>query len=141
MMIIRIASMKAAPIGCSEAAKDGQTSASTRPITSPPNICNGRAALTRRVSAATVIGTLPRPSCSAAVDRDSPDLSSLRRPPERLHHLVVAQLATGDAALVAERRPVEAEISVGGDPLATADRRRAGDITAEAVGQDKNCRR
>src|SRR5215469_12161038 len=60
MIIIRIASMKAVPIGCSEAAKDGQTSASTSPITSPPNICNGRAGLTRRVSAAvTVIDTLP----------------------------------------------------------------------------------
>src|SRR5437764_13603478 len=45
MMIILIASTKAVPIGCNDAANAGQTSASTRPITSPANICNGSARL------------------------------------------------------------------------------------------------
>src|SRR5437763_16143576 len=44
-MIILIASTKAVPIGCNDAANAGQTSARTRPITSPANICNGSARL------------------------------------------------------------------------------------------------
>jgi hypothetical protein len=47
MMIIRIASMKAVPTGCNDAANDGQTKARISPMTSPANICNGNPRLIR----------------------------------------------------------------------------------------------
>ena len=59
MMIILIASMKAVPIGCNDAANDGQTKARISPMTSPANICNGSPRLIRVAPAFTsfMIGT------------------------------------------------------------------------------------
>src|SRR3979490_2981226 len=59
--------MKAVPIGCSDAAKDGHAIARISPITSPASICKGKAKLTRVVPLA------------ALVMSDSPKLTDLSR--------------------------------------------------------------